>query len=311
MRCWDGLEEVPSDLGPTAVTVGVFDGVHRGHQQIIRRAREVADLDGSLVVAVTFDPHPALVLAPEHVPAQLVTLRRRIFLLGEAGADAALVLRFTEALSKESPEGFIKSVLTGALHARHLVVGANFRFGHKGAGDAALVRSYGIQAEALPLAGPEAGSGTWSSTYIRARIADGDVAAAAQALGRPHRVEGVVAEGARRGRELGFPTANVDVPGGMAIPADGVYAGWLVLGEAPGEQALPAAVSVGSNPTFGGTRRTVEAFALDRDDLDLYGTRVAIDWAARLRPIERFDSVDALRQAIADDVARTRVELKL
>jgi riboflavin kinase/FMN adenylyltransferase len=257
MRCWDGLEEVPSDVGPTVVTVGVFDGVHRGHQQILRRAREVAEPDGSLVVAVTFEPHPAVVLAPDRVPAQLVSLGRRIALLGDAGADAALVLRFTEALSKESPEGFIKSVLTGALQARHLVVGSNFRFGHKGAGDAELVRSYGIRAEALPLAGPEAGNGTWSSTYIRARVADGDVAAAAQALGRPHRVEGVVVEGERRGRDLGFPTANVDVPEGMAVPADGVYAGWLVLGEAPAEEVLPAAVSVGTNPTFGGTRRTV------------------------------------------------------
>jgi riboflavin kinase/FMN adenylyltransferase len=307
---WMGLGEVPGAWGPSVVTIGVFDGVHRGHQRIVARAAVAArDLRLPLVV-VTFDPHPAGVIRPGSQPAQLCSLRRRAQLLGELGADAVCVLEFTLEFSQLGPEEFVREVLADRLHTRHVVVGENFRFGHRAAGDLALLaklgEKYGFQAEGVPLLALD--GVTTSSSAIRELVAAGDVAGAARGLGRPHRVEGVVVRGEQRGRALGFPTANLETAAHTAIPADGVYAGWLASLDHDGQQTerWPAAISVGTNPTFDGRHRVVEAYALDRDDLDLYGVHVAVDFAARLRGMVRFDSVDALIDQMHTDSAEAR-----
>ncbi len=306
MRIWRRLEEVPADLGPTVVTVGNYDGVHLGHQHVVRRAREDADDRGTELVVVTFDPHPFAVLRPEHAPMMLTGVEERARLLDELGADDVLVLPFSREMAAWTPEEFIDRVLVGALHAAAVVVGANFRFGHKAAGDVALLAeagsTRGFEVDGVALDG---GPQVWSSTYVRACLAAGDVEGAAEALGRPFSVRGVVVEGDRRGRALGFPTANVPTDPSSAAPADGVYAGWLTRVDM-GERH-PAAISVGTNPTFAGERqRRVESYALDRDDLELYGVEVEVTFVRRLRGMTRFDGVDDLVEAMRDDVRRTR-----
>jgi riboflavin kinase/FMN adenylyltransferase len=308
---WQGLGDVPGDWGPSAVTIGVFDGVHRGHQRIVARAKEVATAHQLPLVVVTFDPHPDEVVRPGSHPPLLCTLRRRVQLLSELGADAACVLQFTLEFSRLGPEEFVRTMLAERLHARRVVVGDNFRFGHRAAGDVALLaelgEKYDFIAEGVPLLTED--GVRISSSLIRDRLAAGDVAGAARALGRPHRVEGVVVRGAQRGRTLGIPTANLETPPHTAIPADAVYAGWLAtLGETGLEtERWPAAISVGTNPTFDGQHRVVEAYALDRDDLDLYGAHVAVDFAARLRGMDRFDSVDELIAQMRIDIDQARV----
>jgi riboflavin kinase / FMN adenylyltransferase len=314
MRVWHGLDQVEPDFGPSVVTIGNFDGVHRGHQEVLAHAKaRAAELGGLPVVALTFDPHPMAVLRPDRAPAMLSEPEERAGLLTKHGADAVLILPFTKDVANWSPEEFIDRVLVGTLHAKAVVVGDNFRFGHKAAGHvdtlvAAGARD-GFQVEGLSLAGD---AQPWSSTYIRQRIAEGDVEAAAEALGRPLRVTGVVVEGDKRGRELGFPTANIPADPKAAIPLDGVYAGWLTVLE-PGpdgpsyDEPLPAAISVGSNPTFDGVDRRVESYVLDRDDLELYGARITVDFVARLRGSQiRFDSIDELLVQMKADVAGAR-----
>jgi len=303
---WRSIDDVPADLGPAVVTVGNFDGVHRGHRSVISRARATADEAGLPVVVVTFDPHPMAVLRPDHAPSIITPVERRADLLVEAGADHVLALPFDRDMAGWSPEEFIDRVLVGALHARAVVVGANFRFGNRAAGDVALLQrvgeTAGFTAEGIELDG---GPQVWSSTYVRTCLAAGDVAGAAEALGHLFAVRGVVVEGDRRGRELGFPTANVPVGPQSAVPADGVYAGWLK--RLDDGTTYPAAISVGTNPTFDGQReRRVEAYCLDRTDLELYGVEVEVAFAERLRGMVRFDGVDALVETMHDDVARTR-----
>ncbi|WP_432479051.1 bifunctional riboflavin kinase/FAD synthetase [Nocardioides sp. GXQ0305] len=309
MQVWRSHDDVPAGLGPSVVTVGNFDGVHRGHQAVLSRAREAADREGLRVVAVTFDPHPMAVLRPDHAPAMLTGIEERAELLARAGVDDVLALPFSREIAAWSPVEFVDRVLVGALHAAAVVVGANFRFGAKAAGDVALLREAGQErgftVEGVPLDG---GPQVWSSTYVRTCLAEGDVAGAAEALGRPFAVRGVVLEGERRGRELGYPTANVPLAAGRAAPVDGVYAGWLRRRDS-GEQ-WPAAISVGTNPTFEGEReRRVEAYALDRDDLELYGVEVEVAFVERLRGMVAFDDVDELLATMADDVGRTRSAL--
>jgi riboflavin kinase / FMN adenylyltransferase len=307
---WYGLAEVPSNWGRCVATIGVFDGVHRGHQRIVGRAMEIARERNLPVVVITFDPHPDEVIRPGSHPPMLTTTRRQAELLADLGADAMIVLPFSVDFSRLSPDEFVRVVLSERLHATAVVVGENFRFGHKAAGDVPLLaqlgEKYDFTAEGVPLL--VADGVTISSSYIRERLAEGDVTAAAAALGRPHRVEGVVVRGHMRGRGLGFPTANLETPPYTATPTDGVYAGWLTSLALDGAAASrwPAAISVGTNPTFGLGERTVEAYALDRDDLDLYGTHAAIDFTARLRGTERFDSVEALVTQMHDDVAQAR-----
>jgi riboflavin kinase/FMN adenylyltransferase len=302
------LDDVPEGWGASVVTIGSYDGVHRGHQLIIGRAVERARELGVPSVVVTFDPHPSEVVRPGSHPPLLAPHHRRAELMGELGVDELLVLPFTVEFSRLSPEEFVRTVLVDALGARLVVEGPSFRFGHRAGGDVArlakLGERYGYQVEVVDLyvRGEAGGGEPFSSTLTRRMIAEGDVGGALEVLGRPHRVEGVVVRGAHRGRELGYPTANVETLPYSAIPADGVYAGWLVV---QGER-MPAAISVGTNPTFGGTERTVEAYAIDRVGLDLYGMHAGVDFLAYLRGQEKFDSIDALLERMADDVKRAR-----
>lgn len=306
MERWHGLAEMPPGWGAPGgcvVTVGFFDGVHLGHQAVVRRAVALAGERGASAVVLTFDPHPSEVVRPGTHPPLLSTPAHRVDLMEKLGVDAVLVLPFTAELSRLTPEEFVRQVLVERLHAVAVVVGENFRFGHRAAGTldtlVELGEKYGFTAEGLPLASPEdSGGQRFSSTDVRKMVLAGDVETAALRLGRPHRVEGFVVRGAQRGREMGFPTANVDTPPHTAIPADGVYAGWLVVDGDP----LPAAISIGTNPTFNGTTRTVEAYAIGRTDLELYDTYVAVDFLARLRGQERFDSMEELVKRMNQDV---------
>ena len=313
MHVWHDIADVDSDLGPTVVTIGNFDGVHLGHRHVLREARRVAERRGGLaVVAVTFDPHPMTVIRPDKAPQPLTSIADRTALLTAAGADAVLVLRFTPELAEVQAADFAETVVYGGLRAAAVVVGENFRFGHRALGDVALLRelgaAHGADVLGLPLDG--AGGRTWSSTYVRQALADGDVAAAAEALGRPFSLHGRVVKGAQRGRQLGYPTANVPVSSSRtAVPADGVYAGWLRRLDAVDAPVWPAAISVGTNPTFHETDRRVESYVLDRTDLELYGEQVALEFAQRLRATERFDSVEALLVQMSADVATARAQV--
>jgi riboflavin kinase/FMN adenylyltransferase len=302
------LEDIPQDWGRSVVTIGSYDGVHRGHQLIIRHAVERARELGVPSVVVTFDPHPSEVVRPGSHPPLLAPHHRRAELMAELHVDAVLILPFTPEFSKLSPADFVVKVLVDKLHARAVVEGPNFRFGHKAAGNVTFLaeqgKTYDFEVEVVDLfVTGVAGSGEpFSSTLTRRLVGEGDVEGAREILGRPHRVEGVVVRGAQRGRELGFPTANVETLPHSAIPADGVYAGWL---QVEGE-AMPAAISVGTNPQFDGTERTVEAYAIDRVGLDLYGLHAAVDFLTFVRGQARFESLEALVEAMAADVRRCR-----
>lgn len=309
MRVWRALDDVEVATGAdpgrrSVVTIGNFDGLHRGHQQVlagvVERGREL----GATSVVTTFDPHPMTVIHPHAAPLRLTDMDRRLALLDELGVDAVLVLPFTRELSLWEPPQFVERVLVDALRAVEVHVGENFRFGHRAAGNIETLREegarHGFAVHDVPLAGDSA---RWSSTYVRQCIAEGDTTAAAEALGRPHRVEGPVVEGDKRGRALGYPTANLALDDDVAVPADGVYAGWLV--RASGDR-MPAAISIGTNPTFGGTTRRVEAHVLDRDDLELYGERVGVEFADRLRETVAFDGVAPLLEQMARDVEQAR-----
>ncbi|MET8577525.1 bifunctional riboflavin kinase/FAD synthetase [Streptomyces sp. NPDC005012] len=308
MQRWRGLEDIPQDWGRSVVTIGSYDGVHRGHQLIIRHAVERARALGVPSVLVTFDPHPSEVVRPGSHPPLLAPHARRAELAAALGIDAVLVLPFTKEFSKLSPAEFVVKVLVDKLHARAVVEGPNFRFGHKAAGDVAFLteqgRTYDFEVDVIDLhvSGEAGGGEPFSSTLTRRLVAAGDVEGAAEILGRPHRVEGVVVRGAQRGRELGYPTANIDTVPFSAVPADGVYAGWLnVAGE-----TMPAAISVGTNPQFDGTARTVEAYAIDRVGLDLYGMRASVDFLAFVRGQAKFATLDELLEAMGRDVQRCR-----
>ncbi|GII33290.1 bifunctional riboflavin kinase/FAD synthetase [Planotetraspora mira] len=310
MQGWHGLEDVPGDWGRSVVTIGVFDGVHHGHQHMVARAVDLARDLGVPAVAVTFDPHPDEVVRPGSHPPQLTTPHRRTQLLAALGVDAVCVLPFTLEFSRMSPDEFVQTALVDRLHAAGVVVGENFRFGHKASGDIETLRTLGEKYDYVTEGVPLVRDGeAISSTLIREMLAEGNVVGATAALGRPHRVEGVVVRGHQRGRALGFPTANVESPQHMAIPADGVYAGWLQCTQEPSQyegQRWPAAISIGTNPTFDGVSRTVEAYALDRDDLDLYGAHVAVDFSERLRDTLRFDSIEDLIEQMHADVDEAR-----
>lgn len=313
MHVWHGCDEVPTDAGRTCVAIGAFDGVHRGHRVLIDRVVADAGPD-RLSVVVTFDPHPRAVIRPEAAPLLLTSVRHRLELLEQAGVGAVLVMPFNTELATESPQRFAARVLAETLHAEHVIVGSNFRFGHRAAGDVVLLadlgRSLGFSVTALELAELDhhlpGEPAAVSSTAIRAMVAAGEVAAAAAALGRPHRVSGPITTGDRRGRGLGFPTANLDVPPTMAVPADGVYAA-RVRADCEPDVWRPAAVSVGSNPTFHGASRRVEAFVLDAPpEYDVYGCWADVEFVARIRAMHRFDTVAELVAQMDADVVRAR-----
>ncbi len=292
----------------TAVTIGAFDGVHLGHQALLRLVRAEASSRGLRTALVTFDRHPAQVVRPESAPKLLTTLDQRLELLAATGlVDHTLVLTFDDSRRQEPAEEFVREVLVDCLGAQLVVVGADFHFGNQRRGNVALLETMGaecgFEVVGLPLVEAESGP-IYSSTAIRRLLMEGDVAAAAVLLGRAHEVRGVVIEGDRRGRELGFPTANVAVPDEICLPAAGIYAG--TFRGADGVDR-PAAISLGRRPTFyaGGGHLLLEANLLDFDG-DLYGQPAAVRFVARIRDEERFESVAALIDAIQADVAAVR-----
>lgn len=327
MHRWTDLAQVPADFGPSVVTVGNFDGVHRGHVGVLTRMVADARAAGARSVAVTFTPHPQQVHRPDEAPPLLTGDTDRLELLEGTGLDAVLLLTYTLEFAQQTPEEFVRRYLVDGLRARTVVVGRDVRFGRGNAGDlstmVALGERFGFAVEVIEDVAPdgdEDGAGLddplrrrWSSTWVRELLAAGDVRQAARVLGRPHRVRGTVVHGDARGRELGYPTANLGPDATGMVPADGVYAGWLRRPSLPAgdpDAVLPAAVSIGTNPTFDGLQRRVEAYVLDRTDLHLYGEEVVLDLVERLRPTLRFDSVDALVERMHEDVEAVRQVLR-
>jgi riboflavin kinase/FMN adenylyltransferase len=290
-------------MSKRVVAIGVFDGVHRGHQEILSRAKEIAD--GGSVIALTFDPHPATVFAPECAPKLLVTLSDRVVLLKIHNADQVAVIKFDAKFASMSPEDFVESVLVNQLHASDVVVGENFTYGHKAEGNINSLRESGnsknFDVHVLSISQEE--EQNISSSRIRTLVREGKVETARNLLTRPHRLDGVVVRGEARGREIGYPTANLGNIDGQCIPADGVYAGWLTVGI----NRWPAAISIGTNPTFEGDRgRQVEAYALDQVGLDLYDQGATIEFGWRLRETLKFDGLDLLLEQMAKDCQRAR-----
>ena len=313
MRFFDGLGAVPAGFGPSAVAIGKFDGVHAGHRRIIDELRSVAGRESLAATIVTFDRHPLRLLRPELCPPPLVSNAQKVELLAATGVDATLMLAFDRAFSEQTPEEFVRRILVDALHARVVMVGADFRFGARGSGTVDVLRELGEKyGFAVDLVGdvvePEAGSTTErraSSTWIREMLAEGRVAEAAAVLGHEPTVRGVVVMGAQRGRELGYPTANLSPRIEGFIPGDGVYAAWFT---ADGRR-YGAAVSIGNNPTFVGVpEKQVEAHVLD-ETIDLYGKTVEIAFVEYIRGQVRYSTVEALIEQIADDERAVRVIL--
>jgi len=285
------------------VVIGVFDGVHKGHQELLNRAKAIAD--GREIIVLTFDPHPTTVFAPDRAPSMLTTLSDRVELLKIHGADQVAVMKFNEKFAAMSPEDFVKDVLVDQLHASTVIVGENFTYGHKAAGNvdslikSGLTHNFVVDAQELNSDNGE----VISSSRIRTLVTEGNVEDARLLLGRPHRLDGVVVHGEKRGREIGYPTANLGNIDGQTIPADGVYAGWLTVGI----NFWPAAISIGTNPTFEGERgRQVEAYALDQEGLELYDKNASIEFGWRLRPTLKFDGLEPLLVQMKIDCDQAR-----
>ena len=312
-----GLSSVPDSFAETGtvVTIGVFDGVHRGHQLLISKAVETArELDVPCVV-MTFDPHPVTIFAPERAPRALMPLDERARHIADLGVDALLVIDFREELAGLTPAEYMDDVLVSTLGAKHVLVGENFTFGRDAAGTATdmaqLGERAGVDVTIVKLLGE--GEVRICSTAIRDHLSGGDVALATDFMGRPFSVIAPIERGAGRGgKELGYPTANQYASDTSAVPADGVYAGWLTIiddGDIDGDMQpgvrYPAAISVGTNPTFGDARRSVESFVLDRD-ADLYGRMARVEFVEKVRDMLKFNSVEELLEHMARDVSRTR-----
>jgi riboflavin kinase/FMN adenylyltransferase len=284
----------------SVVVIGNFDGVHKGHQEILNRAKAIAG--DEKIVALTFDPHPVSIFAPERAPTALTVLTDRIELLKIHNADQVAVIKFTPEFAKMSPDDFVKKVLIEQLKATTVVVGKNFTYGHKAQGNVELLKTYSeFETIILDLESEEAVA--ISSTRIRKLIVEGKVESARELLTRPHRLDGIVVHGEKRGREIGYPTANLGDLENQTIPADGVYAGWLTVGI----DRWPSAISIGTNPTFEGVRgRQVEAYAIDQKDLDLYTKRATVEFGWRLRDTLKFDGFDPLLEQMAKDCQQAR-----
>ncbi len=286
----------------SVVVIGVFDGVHRGHQEILNRAKEIAS--GEKIIALTFDPHPTTVFAPDQTPTLLTVLSARIELLKIHGADQVTTVKFTKEFAAMSPAEFVAAILIEQFSATKVVVGANFTYGFKAAGNVETLtksgQDLGFQVIVLSL---KSDGEVISSTRIRNLIMQGDVQRASELLSRPHRADGLVIHGEARGREIGYPTANLGNLENQTIPLDGIYAGWLTVGI----DRWPAAISIGASPTFAGLReRQVEAYALDQVGLDLYHKMATIEFGWRLRDTLKFDGVPPLLEQMARDCARAR-----
>ncbi|AFR28396.1 bifunctional riboflavin kinase/FAD synthetase [Arthrobacter sp. Rue61a] len=318
VHIWNDPTEVPKDFGPTVVTIGNFDGVHRGHQHVLSQLTDTAKRHNIPSVAVTFDPHPAQVHRPDSAPELIMGLQDKLEALGDTGVDAVLVMKYTLELAAMTPLEFVREVLLEGLHAAHLVVGHDLRFGAGNAGDVVTMQELGDQLGFGVQVVNEYGAGGFpvhhdgdtdrrcSSTWVREALSEGDVVTAAAVLGRPHRMRGEVVHGAARGRDLGFPTANLSHDSTGYVPADGIYAGWLI--DQTGTR-WPAAISVGSNPTFDGVSRQVEAHVIDRpeenvEDFNLYGQTVAVEFTQRLRGMVAYRGPEALVEQMCLDVAQ-------
>ncbi len=315
---WTSLDDVPTGHGPSVVAIGNFDGVHRGHRSVLVRLIAEARDRAARAVAITFDPHPLEVLYPDRAPELITGMPTRLDLLAATGLDATLVMPFTRDLAAMTPREFVQQVLVDRLGTVAVTVGRDIRFGVRNSGDLTRMQELGVELGfdvvvlddvTGPVHGEPSAGRRWSSSWVRELLSRGDVASAADVLGRPHRVVGEVVHGDHRGRELGYPTANLAQDARGLVPRDGVYAGWLVRldrdDQAP-DRTLPAAVSIGTNPTFEGTVRRVEAYVLDRDDLDLYGETVAVELVERLRDTLTFSGVEPLVQQMHQDVAQCR-----
>ena len=279
------------------VVIGNFDGVHKGHQQILNRAKEIAG--DEKIVALTFDPHPVSIFAPERTPTLLTILSDKIELLKIHNADQVAVMKFNEKFAAMSPEDFVETVLVNQLHASTVIVGKNFTYGHKAAGSvdtlikSGLTHNFTVDVQEL-----KADTEVISSSRIRKLVIEGNVEKARELLSRPHRLDGVVVHGEKRGREIGYPTANLGNIDGQTIPADGVYAGWLTVGI----DRWPAAISIGTNPTFAGARtRQVEAYAIDQIGLELYDQDATIEFGWHLRETLKFDGLEPLLEQMKRD----------
>lgn len=286
----------------SVVVIGVFDGVHKGHQALLNRAKEIAD--GRAIIALTFDPHPRTVFAPDSVPPMLTTLADRVELLKIHNADQVAVMKFNEKFAAMSPEEFVENVLVKQLHVSTVIVGKNFTYGSKASGNVdTLIKSgltHNFTVDVQELAG---GEDPVSSSRIRNLVMEGKVEEARTLLTRPHRLDGIIVHGEKRGREIGYPTANLGKIDGQTIPADGIYAGWLTVGI----NFWPAAISIGTNPTFEGDRgRQVEAYALDQQGLDLYDKAASVEFGWYLRPTLKFNSLDELLVQMKQDCDRAR-----
>ncbi|HEX2700064.1 MAG TPA: bifunctional riboflavin kinase/FAD synthetase [Acidimicrobiales bacterium] len=301
----------PRPASGTVVTIGAYDGVHLGHRALLARVRSMADQLGSAAAVVTFDRHPATVVRPESAPKLLTDLDQKLELLATTGMDYAYVVHFDEARAAESAEDFVRRLLVDCLSARAVVVGHDFHFGNRRGGNVALLQTmgadFGFDVLGISLVADGPAGEAVSSTRVRRLLAEGDAAGAVALLGRPHEVRGTVVAGDRRGRELGYPTANVVAPGDILLPADGIYAGWY---RRPDGDLHPAAISLGRRPTFhpDADVSVLEAYLLDFEG-DLYGEQAAVRFTARIRGEERFDSVDALIARMGDDVVATRALL--
>lgn len=309
MQLFTGLDEVPAGFGPCVVTIGKFNGVHLGHIEMIRLTRELAAASGCASVVMTFDRHPAALLHPERVPEDITGIERRLELIAESGVDATLIQPFTDAFAQLSPREFVSTILASTFAASTVVVGRDFRFGHRAEGTVDMLRELGVEfgfdVRVMDDIRPD-GQERVSSSLVRRLLEDGDVERANLLLGRLHGMRGEVVHGDARGREIGFPTANLSHQASGFLPGDGVYAGWLTDDDGT---RYPVAISVGTNPTFAGERhRRVEAFVLDRT-LDLYGHTVVVEFVERIRGMAKFDGVDALISQMDDDVLQTRAVL--
>lgn len=329
MHYWNGLDEVPQDLGPTALTIGNFDGVHRGHQEVLRQLVAAAVEHSASAVAISFDPHPLQVHRPQECPVLLTGVEEKINRLATTGIDGLLMLNYDERLASRTAEEFVAEYLVKALHATVVVVGHDVRFGRGNSGSFETMVELGEQHGFTVLGVEDFGQDRrCSSTWVREALESGDVAAAREVLGRPHAVLGEVVHGEARGRELGFPTANLSSTSEGMVPTDGVYAGWLTVHDvartAAGAPARdpdvaaperghrwPVAISVGSNPTFDGYQRVVESHVIDRpdesiEDFDLYGQHVRVEFLQRLRGMVNFDGIPLLIRQMEEDVIRAR-----
>ncbi|MFC5383982.1 bifunctional riboflavin kinase/FAD synthetase [Arcanobacterium hippocoleae] len=314
MQIWYQESDIPVDYENTAITIGIFDGVHLGHGRVLAQTVAVAREKGLKALALTFQPHPRLVHQPDTDLHLITSLEDRLERLEAAGMDAVYVQHYDLPFAATEPRDFIENLLVKTLRAKAIIVGQDTRFGRNNSGDGKLLQEIGadlgidvhIIADFCDASGRR-----WSSTWVRDLLAAGDVGGAAKVLGRPHRIRGVVEHGFKRGRELGFPTANLSGDNLGEVPAQGVYAGWLVQ-EVPGAKAvikLPAAISIGMNPQFAGERVTVEAHVLGRADLNLYGQEIAIDFIEYLRPMQKFASVAQLLAQMDEDLRKCALVL--